>query len=49
MITNFHTPKSTLLMMVSAFAGHELIMDAYEEAVKEKYKFFSYGDAMLII
>ena len=49
MITNFHTPKSTLLMMVSAFAGHELIMDAYEEAVKEKYKFFSYGAAMLII
>ena len=49
MITNFHTPKSTLLMMVSAFARHELIMDAYEEAVKEKYKFFSYGDAMLII
>ena len=49
MITNFHTPKSTLLMMVSAFAGHELIMDAYEKAVKEKYKFFSYGDAMLII
>ena len=49
MITNFHTPKSTLLMMVSAFTGHELIMDAYEEAVKEKYKFFSYGDAMLII
>ena len=49
MITNFHPPKSTLLMMVSAFAGHELIMDAYEEAVKEKYKFFSYGDAMLII
>ena len=49
MITNVHTPKSTLLMMVSAFAGHELIMDAYEEAVKEKYKFFSYGDAMLII
>ena len=36
-------------MMVSAFAGHDLIMDAYEEAVKEKYKFFSYGDAMLII
>ena len=49
MITNFHTPKSTLLMMVSAFGGHDLIMGAYEEAVKEKYKFFSYGDAMLIL
>ena len=49
MITNFHTPKSTLLMMVSAFGGHDLIMSAYEEAVKEKYKFFSYGDAMLIL
>lgn len=49
MITNFHTPKSTLLMMVSAFAGHDFILKAYEEAVKEKYKFYSYGDAMLII
>ncbi len=49
MITNFHTPKSTLLMMVSAFAGHEFIKKAYDEAVKEKYKFYSYGDAMLII
>lgn len=49
MITNFHTPKSTLLMMVSAFAGHDFIKEAYEEAIKEKYKFYSYGDAMLII
>lgn len=49
MITNFHTPKSTLLMMVSAFCGHDLMKKAYEEAVKEKYKFYSYGDAMLII
>jgi S-adenosylmethionine:tRNA ribosyltransferase-isomerase len=49
MITNFHTPKSTLLMMVSAFAGHDLIKKAYAEAIKEKYKFYSYGDAMLII
>ncbi|SFS64274.1 S-adenosylmethionine:tRNA ribosyltransferase-isomerase [Zhouia amylolytica] len=49
MITNFHTPKSTLLMMVSAFAGHDLMMKAYKEAVKEKYKFYSYGDAMLIL
>lgn len=49
MITNFHTPKSTLLMMVSAFAGHDFMKEAYAEAVKEKYKFYSYGDAMLII
>jgi S-adenosylmethionine:tRNA ribosyltransferase-isomerase len=49
MITNFHTPKSTLLMMTSAFTGHDLLMKAYEEAVKEKYKFYSYGDAMLIL
>ncbi|PNQ73908.1 tRNA preQ1(34) S-adenosylmethionine ribosyltransferase-isomerase QueA [Hanstruepera neustonica] len=49
MITNFHTPKSTLLMMASAFAGHDFIKRAYDEAVKEKYKFYSYGDAMLIL
>lgn len=49
MITNFHTPKSTLLMMVSAFIGHDLMKRAYEEAIKEKYRFYSYGDAMLII
>jgi S-adenosylmethionine:tRNA ribosyltransferase-isomerase len=49
MITNFHTPKSTLLMMISAFAGHEFTKHAYEVAVKEKYRFYSYGDAMLII
>ena len=49
MITNFHTPKSTLMMMVSAFAGHDFMKKAYEEAIKEKYKFYSYGDAMLII
>ncbi len=49
MITNFHTPKSTLLMMASAFAGHDFIKKAYDEAIKEKYKFYSYGDAMLII
>ena len=49
MITNFHTPKSTLLMMVSAFGGHDIIMNAYEEAIKEKYNFFTYGDAMLIL
>ncbi|MGO4913180.1 tRNA preQ1(34) S-adenosylmethionine ribosyltransferase-isomerase QueA [Leeuwenhoekiella sp. W20_SRS_FM14] len=49
MVTNFHTPKSTLMMMVSAFAGHDFMKQAYEEAVKEKYKFYTYGDAMLII
>ena len=49
LITNFHTPLSTLLMMISAFAGHELMFKAYHEAVKEKYRFYSYGDAMLII
>ena len=48
LITNFHLPKSTLLMLVSAFAGREQVMAAYHEAVKEKYRFFSYGDAMLI-
>ncbi len=48
MITNFHVPKSTLLMLVSAFAGRDHIMAAYEEAIKKKYRFFSYGDAMLI-
>ena len=49
MITNFHTPKSTLMMSVSAFAGHDFMMEAYQEAIKEKYKFHSYGDAMLIL
>ena len=49
MITNFHTPKSTLMMMAAAFAGYDFLMEAYEVAVKEKYKFYSYGDAMLII
>jgi S-adenosylmethionine:tRNA ribosyltransferase-isomerase len=49
MITNFHTPKSTLLMMVSAFADKDFIMEAYKIAIKEKYNFYSYGDAMLIL
>ena len=49
MVTNFHTPKSTLLMMISAFCGHDLMKKAYEEAIKEKYRFYSYGDAMLIL
>ena len=48
LITNFHLPESTLLMLVSALAGKEHIMAAYEEAVKEKYRFFSFGDAMMI-
>jgi S-adenosylmethionine:tRNA ribosyltransferase-isomerase len=49
LITNFHLPESTLLMTASAFGGYDLIMKAYKEAVKEKYRFFSYGDAMLIL
>jgi len=49
MVTNFHTPKSTLMMMVSAFAGHDFVREAYEVAIKEKYRFYTYGDAMLII
>ena len=49
LITNFHLPKSTLLMLVSAFAGHEFIREAYQEAIKQKYRFYSYGDAMLIL
>ena len=49
LLTNFHAPKSTVLMLVAAFAGHDLIMEAYKQAVKEKYKFLSYGDCMLIV
>ena len=49
MITNFHTPKSTLLMMVSAFCGHDLMKKAYADAIEKEYKFYSYGDAMMII
>ena len=49
LLTNFHLPGSTLLMLVSAFAGYDLIMEAYAKAVKERYRFFSYGDAMLIL
>ena len=49
LITNFHLPKSTLLMLVSAFTGRESILKAYQEAIREKYRFFSYGDAMIIL
>ncbi len=49
LITNFHLPESTLLMLVSAFAGKENIMNAYEEAIRERYRFFSFGDAMMLI
>ena len=49
LLTNFHLPQSTLLLLVSAFAGRDLIMKAYEEAVKERYRFYSYGDCMLIL
>lgn len=49
LLTNFHLPRSTLLMLVSAFAGHEFILRAYKEGVKERYRFFSYGDCMLIL
>ena len=48
MITNFHLPESTLLMLVSAFAGTERILEAYQHAVAAEYRFFSYGDAMFI-
>lgn len=49
LVTNFHLPESTLLMLVSAFAGHEFIMRAYKKAIKDGYRFYSYGDAMLIL
>jgi S-adenosylmethionine:tRNA ribosyltransferase-isomerase len=49
LLTNFHLPRSTLIMLVAAFAGYELTMHAYTEAIRERYRFFSYGDAMLIV
>ena len=49
LVTNFHLPESTLIMLVSAFAGYDHTMQAYREAVQEKYRFFSFGDAMLIL
>ena len=48
LVTNFHLPESTLVMLVSAFAGRECVLSAYQEAVREKYRFFSFGDAMFI-
>ena len=48
MLTNFHLPRSSLMMLVSAFAGRERVLDAYRHAVAERYRFFSYGDAMLL-
>jgi len=49
LVTNFHLPQSTLLMLVSAFAGREYMLAAYRHAVEQRYRFFSYGDAMLIL
>jgi S-adenosylmethionine:tRNA ribosyltransferase-isomerase len=49
LLTNFHLPRSTLLALVSAFAGRELILRAYQTAIQEQYRFFSFGDATLII
>ena len=49
LLTNFHLPKSTLLMLVSAFAGREFVMKAYAEAIRERYRFYSYGDCMLLL
>ena len=49
LVTNFHLPKSTLLVLVSALAGRDLILEAYRQAIAERYRFFSYGDAMLIL
>jgi S-adenosylmethionine:tRNA ribosyltransferase-isomerase len=49
LLTNFHLPRSTLLMLVSAFAGREFLLRAYEEAIHQRYRFYSYGDCMLIL
>jgi S-adenosylmethionine:tRNA ribosyltransferase-isomerase len=49
LVTNFHLPKTSLLIMTCAFAGYDLAMDAYKKAIKDKYRFFSYGDALLIV
>jgi S-adenosylmethionine:tRNA ribosyltransferase-isomerase len=49
LVTNFHLPKTSLLIMTCAFAGYELTMEAYKKAIKDKYRFFSYGDALLLL
>ena len=49
LVTNFHLPKTSLLIMTCAFAGYDLVMEAYKKAIKDKYRFFSYGDAMLVV
>ena len=49
MITNFHLPKSTLIMMICAFAGQDLVWKAYKHAIEERYRFFSFGDSMMIL
>jgi S-adenosylmethionine:tRNA ribosyltransferase-isomerase len=49
LLTNFHLPRSTLLMLVSAFASREFVLRAYDEAIRERYRFYSYGDCMLIL
>jgi S-adenosylmethionine:tRNA ribosyltransferase-isomerase len=49
LLTNFHLPQSSLLLLVSAFAGHKLVLEAYRHAVRERYRFYSYGDCMLIL
>jgi S-adenosylmethionine:tRNA ribosyltransferase-isomerase len=49
LFTNFHLPRSSLLMLVAAFAGHDRVLAAYREAVREHYRFYSYGDAMLVL
>lgn len=49
MVTNFHVPRSTLMMMVSSFASRDMIMHAYEEAIKNDYRFLSFGDAMIML
>jgi S-adenosylmethionine:tRNA ribosyltransferase-isomerase len=49
LLTNFHLPRSSLLMLVSAFAGHGFLLRAYQEAIRERYRFYSYGDCMLIL
>ena len=49
LVTNFHQPKSTLMMLVSAFSNKDIVLKAYQEAIKKKYKFYSYGDSMLLL